>query len=112
MADQLTELSVSYPESPLNGYAEAKEPKPGTRAPIQGGEAPLNSGSSPRFALFAEPNNIELQELLRAFPDLLEPTLRNPFHKDGIWLVRPDGYVSVASTKWSDIRSYLALLAS
>ena len=112
MADQLTELSVSYPESPLNGYADAAQPKPGTRVPIQGGEAPLNAGSSPRFALFAEPNDTEHHELLRAFPDLLEPTLRNPFHADGIWLVRPDGYVSVASTKWPDIRNYLARLVS
>ena len=112
MAGQLTELAVTYPESPLNGTAAALQPKPGTRAPMHPGEAPLNSGSSPRFTLFAEPNDFEWPKLLRKYPAILDPALRHPYHPNGICLVRPDGYVAAAAHNWPDIEDHLQKLVA
>jgi hypothetical protein len=37
--------------------------------------------------------------------------LRLPNHRDGIWLVRPDGYIACSSAKAEDIAQYLTDLA-
>lgn len=100
MAEAMTELSIGYPESPLTVLGAAGkapgDPRPGKRAPIRPGESPVGAGRTPRFALFAEVNGAT-SILLAEYPELLEPTVREPFSPGGLWLVRPDGYVAIAT---------------
>jgi 2-polyprenyl-6-methoxyphenol hydroxylase-like FAD-dependent oxidoreductase len=99
MADTLTEISIGYPDSPLNGPPAhgLGGPAPGERVAPVVGHAPLGSGGVPRFALFAAPGAAAAR-LLRDFPDLLEPALRPPLVAGGLGLARPDGYL--AATAW------------
>jgi 2-polyprenyl-6-methoxyphenol hydroxylase-like FAD-dependent oxidoreductase len=96
MANMLSEVSVGYPDSPLNQSCDFEHcgPAPGKRAPIRDGEPPVGEGSTPRFALFAAENGA-LASVAREFADILEPTLRTPYDGTGLWLVRPDGYVAL-----------------
>ena len=95
-ANTMTEVSVGYPKSPLNGSVLSGGPKPGTRVVPVAGQTPLGSGTSPRFALFAKPT-AATAELTDQFSTVLDAELRSPFHQDGLWLVRPDGYVACAA---------------
>ena len=111
MAENLTELAIGYPESPLNaGSGGHGGPKPGERAPIRLGERPIGWGSTPRFCLFSDVDGAE--ELLADFAGLLEPTVRRPFAEGGAWLVRPDGYVAASARKGelSPVRETLSKL--
>jgi 2-polyprenyl-6-methoxyphenol hydroxylase-like FAD-dependent oxidoreductase len=105
-SDTMSELAISYPNSPLNGIDRAQGgPKPGQRmAPTEGRE-PVGSGSTPRFALMAAPTP-ELTLLLARFNKVLDPELHLP-HRTGNWLVRPDGYVACAFTTAADVERYL-----
>jgi 2-polyprenyl-6-methoxyphenol hydroxylase-like FAD-dependent oxidoreductase len=96
MANMLSEVSVGYPNSPLNRSSDFEHcgPAPGKRAPIRDGEPPVGEGPTPRFALFAKENDA-LASVAKEFADILEPTLRAPFDGAGLWLVRPDGYVAL-----------------
>ena len=60
------------------------------------------------FKLFSEQKAAD--ELVRAFPDLLDPESLPALHLGGIWLARPDGYVAaaVSEDEVSLIASYLA----
>jgi 2-polyprenyl-6-methoxyphenol hydroxylase-like FAD-dependent oxidoreductase len=97
MADTLTEVSIGYGRSPLNGPSAhgVGGPSAGERAAPVAGQLPVGAGSVPRFALFAAPGEA-VSGLLRDQPDLLEPAIRPPFVRGGIWLVRPDGYTACA----------------
>ena len=115
MANTLAELSVGYPDSPLNGGGGdgARRPRLGERAPVAGGHSPVGAGNTPRFALFAEPSETAAAVIGR-HRELLEPTCHPPFDGQGMWLVRPDGYVATASgpRAWPEIGAYLDRLAS
>jgi len=52
--------------------------------------------------------------LIARHGDLLEPETRAPFADDGIWLVRPDGYVAMTarSGAWDRVGAYLDWIAS
>jgi 2-polyprenyl-6-methoxyphenol hydroxylase-like FAD-dependent oxidoreductase len=110
MANKLGELSIGYPKSPLteSGRHGHGGPAPGQRAPVKDTAHPVGAGSTPRFAVFAaaEPGGAEL---LARHRDVLEPQLRAPFAENGIWLVRPDGYVATVAGRggWEDIDAYL-----
>jgi hypothetical protein len=110
MANEMTELSIGYPKSPLNMQGAKLEsgPRAGQRAPIRPPEMCIGSGSSPRFALFAETDD-NAKELLAKYPKLLETVVRAPFEGGGLWLVRPDGYVALATAKgdWESVRKFL-----
>jgi 2-polyprenyl-6-methoxyphenol hydroxylase-like FAD-dependent oxidoreductase len=108
-ADVVSEISIGYSHSPLNGESAEKDPAAGQRAPIRGGETPVGAGNAPRFALFANAENMPA-DLLPRYSDVLEPVVRQPYHAGGIWLVRPDGYTAVAakSGDWKAISTYLA----
>jgi hypothetical protein len=47
--------------------------------------------------------------VVREFADILEPTLRIPYDANGLWLVRPDGYVALRGTSGDAqaVREYL-----
>jgi 2-polyprenyl-6-methoxyphenol hydroxylase-like FAD-dependent oxidoreductase len=98
LADTMTEVSIGYPDSPLNGpgLSGGARPRPGERVvPIEG-QSSVGTGGAPLFVLFAE-RNAATADLLRRFEGLLDPEIRPPFRHGGVWLVRPDGYV-VCST--------------
>jgi 2-polyprenyl-6-methoxyphenol hydroxylase-like FAD-dependent oxidoreductase len=108
MADVLSEMAVAYSDSPLNGPSKHARPAPGRRAPIREDEPAVGLGNAPRFALFAE-NTPDSRSLLSRHSSLVETAPRKPFAEGGIWLVRPDGYVAVATKHdaWSDVDDYL-----
>lgn len=90
-AQKMTELSVGYPESPLNaGSARGLDgPEPGQR--ILSG-VPFGGRATPRFALLAS-DTMEARDLLQRHAAVLEESLRKPPDAAGMWLIRPDGYV-------------------
>jgi hypothetical protein len=109
-ANTLAELSIGYPDSPLTqrGRHGQSGPAPGERAPILAGASPVGAGTTPRFALFA-PHDPEGDALAARYHDLLEPDIRPPFSGEGIWLVRPDGYVALVTGHghWAEVEAYL-----
>jgi 2-polyprenyl-6-methoxyphenol hydroxylase-like FAD-dependent oxidoreductase len=109
-ANALSEVSIGYPKSPLTarGAHIHGGPVAGERAPIRGDEPPVGAGGSPRFALFADAVE-ESSRLIARYSHLLESDLRNPYHEGGIWLVRPDGYVALATGRngWDGVSNYL-----
>jgi 2-polyprenyl-6-methoxyphenol hydroxylase-like FAD-dependent oxidoreductase len=111
-AETMTELSVGYPATPLNGPAlpGGTGPRPGQRVAPAAGQAPIGAGSVPRFALFARPSG-PVDALLGTFAGLLEAGTRPPFRDDALWLVRPDGYVACAATDAEAIAVYLRRIA-
>jgi 2-polyprenyl-6-methoxyphenol hydroxylase-like FAD-dependent oxidoreductase len=107
-ADSMTEVAIGYPDSPLNGPGlhGGSGPKPGERVVPAGDNLPPGSGGKPLFALFAEKNEA-VDNLLQRFQGVLEPEVRTPFTRDGIWLVRPDGYVAASAHDARVIAEYL-----
>ncbi|MFO1147583.1 MAG: FAD-dependent monooxygenase [Alsobacter sp.] len=107
-AETLTELSVGYPESPLNSGSSAglDGPKPGQR--MLAGPS-FGTGEAPRFALVAAAAPPALS-LLQRYPVLLETSLREPPDPAGAWLVRPDGYVAAVAPS-DDLAAIEACLA-
>jgi 2-polyprenyl-6-methoxyphenol hydroxylase-like FAD-dependent oxidoreductase len=106
-ADNMTEVTIGYAESPLNGPSQGSAgPKPGERVVPGAGLAPVGSGEVPHFALFADKNSATV-DLLSQFDGLLDPDIR-PSPRDGsIWLVRPDGYVACSARELGVIAEYL-----
>jgi hypothetical protein len=68
----------------------------------------VGTGAVPRFTLFSE-SSAGAANILAQFPDLLDSNLRIPFRADGLWLVRPDGYVALAakSGSWQEVAAFL-----
>jgi 2-polyprenyl-6-methoxyphenol hydroxylase-like FAD-dependent oxidoreductase len=100
MIDTLTEVSIGYKHSPLNGPAAhgIAGPAPGERVAPLAGQMPVGSGDAPRFVLFAETSDATA-DLVAKFGDLLDPVIRPPLDPNGIWLVRPDGYAACVAAK-------------
>jgi 2-polyprenyl-6-methoxyphenol hydroxylase-like FAD-dependent oxidoreductase len=115
MVEAMTEVSVRYKHSPLNGPSVhgIGGPAPGERVVPTVGQVPIGSGRAPLFALVAKTSNGTTQ-LLKTFEKLLDPDVRQPFNSGGMWLVRPDGYVAcVANTDDIEvIAHYLDAIAS
>jgi|SRR5277367_2243399 len=112
--DIVEELSIAYPDSPLNARGGHKGPHPiaGERAPIRQGEKPVGAGNRPRFVLFGDVDE-RFSRLVAQYPDLLEAALRKPYEDGGLWLVRPDGYVALSTTRngWGEVAHCLARIA-
>jgi len=107
LADAMTEVTIGYRESPLNGPSlQGEGPKPGERVVPVAHQTPVGSGRAPLFALFAE-KSTAIADLTRRFDRLLDPEVRPAFHGGGIWLVRPDGYVACSSRDADVVADYL-----
>jgi 2-polyprenyl-6-methoxyphenol hydroxylase-like FAD-dependent oxidoreductase len=98
MVDTMSEVSVGYDHSPLNGPALRRSdiPAPGRRLEPVAGQTPVGSGNTPRFAMFAAGSS-KVSALAIKFPDLIDAEIRAPLDPDAILLVRPDGYVACAA---------------
>jgi len=68
----------------------------------------VGAGNTPRFALFAEPDGM-LSNFAKRYANLLEPTLREPYHPGGMWLILADGYTALAvkGGDWNAVVVYL-----
>jgi 2-polyprenyl-6-methoxyphenol hydroxylase-like FAD-dependent oxidoreductase len=110
-ADNMTEVSIGYPSSPLNGpSASGAGSKPGERVVPVVGQTPVGSGNAPLFALFAN-KSADTDKLVGRFGGtLLDPELRPPLHDGGLWLVRPDGYLACSAKDAATVGAYLQAL--
>src|SRR5258708_7958491 len=59
MVDTMTEVSIGYHDSPLNGghAGHLPGPGPGERMPPVVAQPPIGAGHTPRFALCADPSD-------------------------------------------------------
>jgi 2-polyprenyl-6-methoxyphenol hydroxylase-like FAD-dependent oxidoreductase len=97
VVDQMSQVSVGYPESPMNGQGHGSfHPAPGHRMAPIAGAPPFGSGAEPRFTLLAS-SSPTVAGLLAAHPKLLNDTLATPPEGKGVWLIRPDGYVAATA---------------
>jgi 2-polyprenyl-6-methoxyphenol hydroxylase-like FAD-dependent oxidoreductase len=113
IADMMTEMSIGYPHSPLNGPSLSSHvgPNAGARVAPIAGQAPIGAGSTPRFALFAQ-TTAAATGLIEKFAALLDPDIRPPFQNGSFWLVRPDGYVACSASEADVIADYLSRLCT
>jgi 2-polyprenyl-6-methoxyphenol hydroxylase-like FAD-dependent oxidoreductase len=93
--DTMTEVTIGYPESPLNAGSASglTGPAPGQRV-VSG--APFGAGDEPRFALMAAAGEA-VSGVKERHAGVLESVLRAPPDPEGVWLVRPDGYVAAVA---------------
>lgn len=115
MTNTMSELSIGYPNGPLTKaeWHGHSGPAAGERAPVSAGVHPVGSGDRPRFAIFAVADEGSAALIARR-GDLLEAETRAPFADDGIWLVRPDGYVAMTARRgeWDRVGAYLDWIAA
>ena len=98
MVDTMSEVSVGYDHSPLNGPGlhRGDIPAPGRRLEPIARQTPAGSGKTPRFALFAAGSG-SVSALAMKFPNLIDAEIRAPLDPGVMLLVRPDGYVACAA---------------
>ena len=115
MVDTLSEVTIGYANSPLNGPGAlfVGGPGPGERMAPCPDEAPVGAGPEPRFALFAADPEAAAG-LAPRFPALLDSAPRRPPSERGLWLVRPDGYVAMTARagETGAVSTYLERLAA
>ena len=110
VADQLTEMDIAYPDSPLtvrNGHVESG-PKSGER---WADRLPAGAGGM-KFTVLG-PDDIA-KELASKFPKLVTAApAKEPAHKTSLRVIRPDGYVGFAGSAKDAAKAeaYLAALA-
>ena len=93
-ADNMTEVTIGYPESPLNAGSASglRGPAPGQRILS---DRPFGGDGEPRFALMAAGE--AARSLIARHAGVVEAALRTPPDPSGLWLVRPDGYVAAVA---------------
>jgi 2-polyprenyl-6-methoxyphenol hydroxylase-like FAD-dependent oxidoreductase len=97
VVDTMSQVSVGYPESPMNGPRHGPlHPRPGQRMAPIAGAPPFGAGHEPRFTLLAS-SSPAVAGVLSSFPKLLNAALGPPPDENGVWLIRPDGYVAAAA---------------
>ncbi len=109
MVITMTEVSIGYDHTPLNGLA-SHHVVPGRRLAPIAGQPPAGFGSRPRFAVFAA-SSTNVSSLISKFPDDIDPAIRPPVEAGVIVLVRPDGYVACVA-KTNDVDSVAAYLGA
>ncbi len=111
IADQLAEMDIGYPASPLtvkNG-AVGSGPKSGERWPNR---LPAGTGGM-RFTALGPAETVAA--LAAKFPKLVTASpAKEPDHKTALRLIRPDGYVGFAGAAKDQAKAeaYLAAIAS
>jgi len=111
IANQLAELDIGYPESPLtvkNGHV-ANGPKSGERWPDR-----LPAGAAGAKFTALGPADV-VAALSAKFPKLVQPApTQDPTHATALRLIRPDGYVGIACSakEHPKAEAYLAALAA
>ena len=110
MSETLTELDIAYPESPLSvtGLMRRVEAKAGERWPpaeLPNGTA--EPGTAPRFTILADAATGA--QLATRFPALARTAQGSGAAADGLWIIRPDGYVGLAARS-GDIAAATAYL--
>lgn len=105
VAGLMAEVSIGYPDSPLNGPRQGSVPAGSRVRPVRAA-APFGSGDAPRFSLCG---GAGAAELASRFPNLLEAGPSLPEYDGLIAMVRPDGYLaaSVADEDWTSLLPYL-----
>ena len=107
IANRLSGILIGYADSPLNtGSATGLSgPEPGQRFLVR---RSLERGDLPRFVLAAK-DSAEAQAMIARHSPLLMPEVCLPPDENGIWLVRPDGYVMAAAKRgdWAVIDAAL-----
>lgn len=95
MADRLSGIMIDYPDSPLNmGSARGlRGPGPGQRLITRGNSKQCDT---PRFAIVAK-DSADARAMIARHSSLLMPEVYLPPDENGIWLVRPDGYVAATA---------------
>ena len=111
-ADTMTQVTVGYPDSPLNGPSlHGATPRPGHRFAPRAGKTLPGSGARPRFTLLAEPSPA-VTGLVEQFGELVDSQVGAAPGDGGIWVIRPDGYVACTSRDPNEIADYLRTLAA
>ena len=97
LVDNMSQVSVGYPQSPMNGRGHGSfHPAPGHRMAPLAAAPPFGSGAEPRFTLLAS-SSPAVEGLLASYPKLLNDALARPPDANGVWLIRPDGYVAATA---------------
>jgi hypothetical protein len=110
VADQLAEMDIGYPDSPLterNGRV-ADGPRPGERWPHR-----LPEGAGGRKFTALGPADV-VAGLAAKFPKLVVAApARDPAHSTALRLIRPDGYVGFAGSPKDapQAEAYLTILS-
>ncbi|MCE2576548.1 FAD-dependent monooxygenase [Komagataeibacter sp. FNDCR2] len=110
-ANRLSGVRIEYPDSPLNtGSARGlRGPRPGQRFTTA---CTMSTSNLPRFTLVARDDE-QARAMIARHSSLLKPELCQPAG-NGIWLVRPDGYVMARAHdgNWPVIETALAGMAA
>jgi hypothetical protein len=110
VAGAMTETSLRYSDSPINGTAAAPGTALGERVAPLAGEAPYGMGDTPRFTIRASsPTGCPAWLLTNR---LVDPVIRANAAAAGIDVVRPDGYLAMAARNndWAAVADYFERL--
>ncbi|MCS0497306.1 FAD-dependent monooxygenase [Ancylobacter sp. MQZ15Z-1] len=108
----LTETSIGYEDSPLNGVSWQAGARAGARVAPREDEAPYGAGDTPLFTLRAGEGAGPPPAGL--FEGPVDPAVRPNPAAGGIELVRPDGYLAmaVADGEWERVARYMEALGA
>jgi hypothetical protein len=110
-ADTLTEVTVGYPKSPLNGpHIAGDDCKAGQRYRLAVEAAPAGRGTPPRFSLFSGSADTA-KGLPAGLASLVEAKIQ-PDLEGRIYLVRPDGYLACSTRDLEEVATYLGRIAA
>lgn len=112
IANRLSGVMLNYPDSPLNAGSTRKLYGLGSgRRLIL--KHHFQESNVPQFSLLTR-DTPEARTMILRYPLLLKAEVYSPPHKNGIWLVRPDGYIAAIaqSGNWSVIDTFLSSIAA
>ncbi|GCE88924.1 monooxygenase FAD-binding [Komagataeibacter diospyri] len=110
IASRFSGVTTRYDDTPLNGGSARglRGPRPGQRFVT---DCIIGAGDMPRFTLAAL-DDAEARAMIARHARVLGPEICRPPDENGIWLVRPDGYVAATARRgdWLVIDAALAAL--
>ncbi|NVN38375.1 FAD-dependent monooxygenase [Komagataeibacter swingsii] len=96
IANRLSGILIDYPDSPLNMGSVRGLHGPGPGQRLVSRRSSKQGNMPPRFVLAAR-DSAEARAMIARHPTLLMPEPCLPPDENGIWLIRPDGYVAAAA---------------